>query len=265
MHCHTSYIQDESISWPMAEWCRMATNSPRSMSSGSDWIVPCRALVLLDHGFDSKPTTVALARRHRFNLHTVNYRGTNWSSIQCHVLEASWKGIARHLSNTIQFPKVDNTNKASCKLSRSCWSPKIIHANKKWQLCTGVRCLDEWVRVLSLAENLRTVNICVWYMHIDAIGCNHKLQQFGGYWWSHALLWAMIVLTSAAPRSAARPATPNCPTVPEDFNPVNPTGTSTSFLWFLCCFDCNFAGHVLSGFIGKRVVQLCKGCAFGLP
>ena len=175
------------------------------------------------------------------------------------------RGIARHLSNTIQFPQVDKTNKASCKLSRSCWSPKIIHANKKWHLCAGVRCLDEWVRVQSLAENLRTVNICVWYMHIDAIGCNHKLQQFGGYWWSHALLWAMIVLTSAAPRSAARPATPNCPTVTEDFNRVNPTGTSTSFLWFLCCFDCNFAGHVLSGFIGKRVVQLCKGCAFGLP
>jgi hypothetical protein len=30
------------------------------------------------------------------------------------------RGIARHLSNTIQFPQVDKTNKASCKLSRSC-------------------------------------------------------------------------------------------------------------------------------------------------
>ena len=67
---------------------------------------------------------------------------------------------------------------------------------------------------------------------IYAHRCNHKLKPFGGDWWSHKLLWAMFLLTRAAPRSAARPATPNCPSVAGDLNRMNPLSTSTSFLWF---------------------------------
>ena len=178
IHQYTSYIQDESIGqwqndaewpeWPeWPEWQPTHPGHPRSMSS-EIWLdraleelwcflttasIPSRQLSPWqeDTVLICTPSITEAQTGPLFNATCLKHLG---------------RGIARHLSNTIQFPQVDKTNKASCKLSRSCWSPKIIHANKKWQLCAGVRCLDEWVRCAIIGRELTySKYLCMIHAH----------------------------------------------------------------------------------------------------
>ena len=185
-----------------------------------------------------------------------------------HVPEASWEGDCKiSVQHNPIFHRLTKPIRQAASSRDPAEAPKSFMQTKNetyaqgWDVLTNEFGCNHWLSW----ELTYSKYPCM----IDAHRCNHKLQQFGGYGWSHALLWTMIVLTSAAPRSAARPASnANLSYWYYRFQSFFESyWYEYMIMWFvccLCCFDCSFAGHIF-GFdlianIGKHVNSAKAGC-----